>query len=142
MTLRALVGTLVAAGALCAADPASAEARPEKPPRFVVATTEVAKAAPDGYTMLLGFNGPLAFAPLLGKLPHDVSRDLAPVIITSSQPNVLAVNAEIAARNVPELVALANAQPGWFAYAPVGNGSSSHLNMELFMAVAGFDAIG
>ena len=60
-----------------------------------VATAEVAHAAPDGYTMVLGYNGPLAFSPLLQKLPYDVARDLAPVIITSSQPNVLAVNATL-----------------------------------------------
>ncbi|MEO8304195.1 MAG: tripartite tricarboxylate transporter substrate binding protein [Betaproteobacteria bacterium] len=106
-----------------------------------LATAEVAKAAPDGYTMLLGFNGPLAFAPMLARLPYDVAKDLAPVIITSSQPNVLAVYAELGARNVPELVALAKAHPGKFAFASVGNGSSSHLNMELFKSAAGFDAL-
>ena len=73
-----------------------------------VATAEVAKAAPDGYTLLLGFNGPLAFAPLLTKVPYDVAKDLAPVVIASSQPNVLAVNAELPARSVRELVALAD----------------------------------
>ncbi len=56
-----------------------------------VATGEVAKAAPDGYTMVLAFNGPLSITPLLSKVPYDVQKDLAPVIITSSQPNVLAV---------------------------------------------------
>jgi len=106
-----------------------------------VATAEVAKAPPDGYTMLLGFNGPLAFAPLLGKLSYDVAKDLTPVIITSSQPNVLAVNAELSARSVRELVALARANPGKLAYASVGNGSASHLDMELLKSVAGFDAL-
>ncbi len=106
-----------------------------------VATAEVAKAAPDGYTLLLGFNGPLAFGPLLQKLPYDVQRDLAPVIITSSQPNVLAVNAQLPVKSVQELVAYAKLNPGKLAYASVGNGSSSHLNMELLKAVAGFDAL-
>jgi tripartite-type tricarboxylate transporter receptor subunit TctC len=106
-----------------------------------VATTEVAKAAPDGYTMLLGFNGPLAFAPLLTKVPYDVGKDLAPVVIASSQPNVLAVNVELPARSVRELVAYAKANPGKLAYASVGNGSASHLDMELFKSVAGFDAL-
>ena len=106
-----------------------------------VATAEVAKATPDGYTMLLGFNGPLAFGPLLGKLPYDVAKDLAPVIITSSQPNVLAVNAELPAKSVQELVAWAKANPGKATYASVGNGSSSHLNMELLKSVAGFEAL-
>ncbi|HET7034019.1 MAG TPA: tripartite tricarboxylate transporter substrate binding protein, partial [Casimicrobiaceae bacterium] len=106
-----------------------------------VATTEVARAAPDGYTMLLGFNGPLAFAPLLTKVPYDVGKDLAPVVIASSQPNVLAVNAELPAHDVRELVALAKANPRKLAYASVGNGSASHLDMELFKSVAGFDAL-
>src|SRR5512132_1357403 len=106
-----------------------------------VATAEVAKSAPDGYTMLLGFNGPLAFGPLLQKLPYDVQKDLAPVIITSNQPNVLAVNAQVPAKTLQELVAYAKANPGKLAYASVGNGSSSHLNMELLKSMAGFDAL-
>jgi len=106
-----------------------------------VATAEVAKSAPDGYTMLLGFNGPLAFGPLLSKLPYDVAKDLAPVIITSSQPNVLAVYAGLPVKSVQELVAWAKANPGKLSYASVGNGSSSHLNMELLKSVAGFEAV-
>jgi len=106
-----------------------------------VATSEVAHSAPDGYTMVLAFNGPLSFAPLLQKLPYDVQKDLAPVIITSSQPNVLAINASLPVRSVNELVAYAKANPGKLNYASVGNGSSSHLNMELFKSVAGFEAV-
>ena len=106
-----------------------------------VATAQVAHSAPDGYTMVLAFNGPLSFAPLLQKLPYDVGKDLAPVIITSSQPNVLAVNATLPVRSIAELVAYAKANPGKLNYASVGNGSSSHLNMELFKSVAGFDAV-
>jgi tripartite-type tricarboxylate transporter receptor subunit TctC len=106
-----------------------------------VATGEVAHSAPDGYTMVLAFNGPLSFAPFLQKLPYDVHKDLAPVIITSSQPNVLAVNATLPVHSVQELVAYAKAHPGKLNYASVGNGSSSHLNMELFKSVAGFDAV-
>ena len=106
-----------------------------------VATAEVAHSAPDGYTMVLAFNGPLSFAPLLQKLPYDVGKDLAPVIITSCQPNVLAVSATLPVRSIAELVAYAKANPGKLNYASVGNGSSSHLNMELFKSVAGFDAV-
>src|SRR6476646_5613707 len=106
-----------------------------------VATAEVAHSQPDGYTMVLAFNGPLSFAPLLQKLPYDVAKDLAPVIITSSQPNVLAVNATLPIHDVAELVRYAKASPGKLNYASVGNGSSSHLNMELFKSVAGFDAV-
>ena len=106
-----------------------------------VATAEVAHSAPDGYTMLLAFNGPLSFAPFLQKLPYDVAKDLAPVIITSSQPNVLAINATLPVHSIAELVAYAKANPGKLNYASVGNGSSSHLNMELFKSVARFDAV-
>ena len=106
-----------------------------------VATAEVAKAAPDGYTMLLAFNGPLAITPLLSRVPYDVQKDLAPVIITSSQPNVLAVNAQLPVKSVQELVAYAKANPGKLNFASVGNGSSSHLNAELLKSMAGIDIV-
>jgi tripartite-type tricarboxylate transporter receptor subunit TctC len=106
-----------------------------------VATAEVAKSAPDGHTLLLGFNGPLSTGPLIQKVPYDVAKDLAPVIITSSQPSVLAVNASLPIRSVGELVAYAKANPGKVNYASVGNGSSSHLVAELLKSMAGFDAV-
>jgi tripartite-type tricarboxylate transporter receptor subunit TctC len=106
-----------------------------------VATGETARAAPDGSTILLGFNGPLATGPLIQKVPYDVQKDLVPVIITSSQPNVLAVNAELPIKTVPELVAWAKANPGKLNFASVGNGSSSHLNAELLKSMAGIDAV-
>jgi tripartite-type tricarboxylate transporter receptor subunit TctC len=106
-----------------------------------VATAEVAKAAPDGHTLLLGFNGPLATGPLVQKVPYDVQKDLAPVIITTSQPNVLAVNAALPVKSVADLVAYAKANPGKLNYASVGNGSSSHLNAELLKSMAGIDAV-
>jgi tripartite-type tricarboxylate transporter receptor subunit TctC len=106
-----------------------------------VATAEVAKAAPDGYTMVLAFNGPLSITPLLSKVPYDVQKDLAPVIITSSQPNVLAVTAQLPVRTVQELVAYARANPGKLNFASVGNGSSSHLNAELLKSMAGIDIV-
>ena len=106
-----------------------------------VATAEVAKSAPDGYTMLLAFNGPLSITPLLSKVPYDVQKDLAPVIITSSQPNVLAVTSQLPAKSVQELVAYARANPGKLNFASVGNGSSSHLNAELLKSMAGIDIV-
>ena len=106
-----------------------------------VATAEVAKAAPDGHTLLLGFNGPLATGPLVQKVPYDVQKDLAPVVITSSQPNVLAVNAALPVKSVAELVAWSKANPGKLNYASVGNGSSSHLNAELLKSMSGIDAV-
>jgi len=106
-----------------------------------VAAAEVARAAPDGYTMLLGYPGPLAFSPLLQKLPYDVQKDFAPVITTSNQPSVLAVNAALPVKTLAELVAYAKANPGKVNYASVGNGSSSHLTMELLKSAAGFEAV-
>ena len=103
-----------------------------------VAADIVATSPPDGYTMVISFNGPLAFGPhLYAKLPYDPLKDLAPVIITSSQPNVLAVNAALPATSVKALIEHAKAQPGKLNYASVGNGSSSHLTMELLKATAG-----
>jgi tripartite-type tricarboxylate transporter receptor subunit TctC len=106
------------------------------------ATDFVAKSPPDGYTMLMSFNGPLAFGPhLYTKLPYDPQKDLVPVIITSSQPNVLAVTANLPVNSVKELVAYAKANPGKLNFASVGNGSSSHLTMELLKLTAGIDIV-
>src|SRR4029079_12876387 len=89
-----------------------------------VAADIVAKSPPDGYTMVISFNGPLAFGPhLYTKLTYDPLQDLAPVIITSSQPNVLAVNAALPVTSVKALVDHARAHPGKLNYASVGNGS-------------------
>ncbi len=105
-----------------------------------VAAAEAARAAPDGYTFFVGFNGPLANAPsLYAKLPYDPLRDFAPVVLTGTQPNLLAVNAALPVHNLGELIALAKAQPGRLNYASVGNGSSSHLAMELLKKQAGVD---
>ncbi|MFZ2653196.1 MAG: tripartite tricarboxylate transporter substrate binding protein [Burkholderiaceae bacterium] len=102
----------------------------------------VAKAQPDGYTLGIGFNGPVAFAPYLyKKMPYDPAKHLAPIVLTTSQPNVMAVNAAIPARTLPEFVSWARQQGNKLSYASVGNGSSSHLTMELFKSVAGFEAV-
>ena len=102
----------------------------------------VAKAAPDGYTLGIGFNGPVAFAPyMVKKMPYDPARQLLPIVLTTSQPNVLAVQAGNPARTLPEIVAWAKQQGNKLSYGSVGNGSSSHLTMELFKSVAGIDAV-
>lgn len=106
-----------------------------------IATGTVARAVPDGYTMLISFNGPLAFTQFLTKLPYDPQKDLAPVIQTSSQPNVLAVNAAVPATTVAELIVHAKSRPGKLNYASVGNGSSSHLTMELFKSMTGLHIV-
>ena len=99
----------------------------------------VAKST-DGHTLAIGFNGPIAFAPFLyRKMPYDPAKDLVPVIMTTSQPNVLAVSVDkVPAKTVPEFVAWAKAQNGKLNYSSLGNGSSAHLTMELLMSEAGF----
>jgi tripartite-type tricarboxylate transporter receptor subunit TctC len=98
----------------------------------------VARAAADGTTLGVGFNGPIAFAPHLYRtMSYDPAKDLLPVVLTTSQPNVLAVAASNPAHDVAAFVAWAKAD-GKLLYASVGTGSSSHLTMELFKSVAGF----
>jgi len=101
-----------------------------------------AKAVADGHTLAIGFNGPIAFGPYMyKKMPYDPAKDLLPVVLTTSQPNVLAVAATNPARTLPEFVEWAKKQGNKLSYGSVGNGSSSHLTMELFKAAAGFDAV-
>ncbi len=103
---------------------------------------QVAKAPPDGTTLGIGFNGPIAFGPYMyKKMSYDPARELLPIVLTSSQPNVLAVPVANPARTLPEYVAWAKQEAGKVSYASVGAGSSSHLTMELFRNTAGFDAV-
>ncbi|HEV8689614.1 MAG TPA: tripartite tricarboxylate transporter substrate binding protein [Ideonella sp.] len=108
----------------------------------LLGTDATAKAAPDGHTMVLSFNGPIAFAPFLyAKVPYDAAKDLRPVVMTTSQPNVLAVNADkVPAKTVKEFVDWARAKNGAMNYSSLGNGSSAHLTMALFLAEAGLKA--
>jgi tripartite-type tricarboxylate transporter receptor subunit TctC len=101
----------------------------------------VAKAR-DGHTFLLGYNGPITVAPsLFPKLSYDPQRDLVPVILAVTQPNVLAVRVDLKVDSVKDLVALAKAQPGKIDYASVGNGSLSHLAMELLKMKSGISLL-
>ena len=105
-------------------------------------TNEVAKSAPDGHTWVMSFNGPIAYAPYLyGKLPYNPVRDLLPVVLTTSQPNLIAVHAAFPASNMKELVQVLKANPGKYNFASVGNGSSSHLSMEYLKALTGTFAV-
>jgi tripartite-type tricarboxylate transporter receptor subunit TctC len=106
-----------------------------------VATAEVAHAPPDGYMMVLAYPGPLSASPPMRKVPYDVQKDLAPVIITSNQPNVLAINASLPVKTFEDLVAYVKARPGQLNYASVGNGSSSNLGMELLKSMTGMDIV-
>ncbi len=100
-----------------------------------------AKAPADGHTLAVGFNGPIAFAPYLySKMPYNPGRDLLPVVMTTSQPNVLAVNADLPVKTVKEFVDWAKAKNGAANYSSLGQGSSAHLTMALMMSEAGFNA--
>jgi tripartite-type tricarboxylate transporter receptor subunit TctC len=103
---------------------------------------DVVAKATDAHTLGIGFNGPIAFAPFLyRKMPYDPTKDLLPVVMTTSQPNVLGVNADkVPAKTVAEFVTWAKAQGGKMNYASLGNGSSAHLTMELFLAESGITA--
>jgi tripartite-type tricarboxylate transporter receptor subunit TctC len=99
---------------------------------------DVAAKSTDGHTFAIGFNGPVAFAPFLyRKMPYDPAKDLVPVVMTTSQPNVLAVSSNVPAKTVKEFVDWAKARGSKLNYSSLGNGSSAHLTMELFLAEAG-----
>ncbi len=96
-----------------------------------------AKAPPDGYTIMLGFNGNLvAVTTLYKKLPYAPSRDFAPVLLVASIPGMLAVHPSVPARTTKELIALAAAHPGRLNYASYGRGSGSFMAMELLKSMA------
>ena len=103
-----------------------------------IGTDIVAKSAPDGYTMLMGSAGPLAInASLFASMPFDPVRDLAPVTLAASTPNVLVVHPSLRAATVKELIALARTRPGEINFASSGHGTPAHLAGELFNSMAG-----
>ena len=107
----------------------------------LIGTDAVAKAT-DGHTFGISFNGPLAFAPFLyQKIPYRLPDDFAPIVMTTSQPNVLAVNAGLPVQSVAELVQWLRANVGKASFASIGNGSSSHLSMELLKVATGTFAL-
>lgn len=97
----------------------------------IIATDLVAKSAPDGYTLLLGFIGPLAISPNLEKVPYDPVRDFAAASMLASIYHVLVATPSLQARTVKELIALAQAKPGAISFASAGYGTPPHLIGEL-----------
>ena len=103
-----------------------------------VGTELVAKASPDGYTLLLGAAATHAVNPaLFTRIGYDAQKDFAPVINLASIPNVLIVNPSLAATSVGELIALARAQPGALMYSSNGPGTSPHMSAALFEMITG-----
>jgi len=97
-----------------------------------IANERVAKSAPDGYTLLINTAAVAINMSLYRNLPFDTLRDFAPVSVFSESPNVLVVNAKLAAQNVKELIAMARSAPGKLNYSSAGVGTTQHLAAELF----------
>jgi tripartite-type tricarboxylate transporter receptor subunit TctC len=107
-----------------------------------IAADAVAKAAPDGYTLLQNSITTHGVAPLIfAKLPYDSFKDFAPITLLSQIPLIMAVNAEVPASSVKDFVALAKAKPGSLSFASSGAGGAPHLTGELFKSVTGTDLV-
>lgn len=108
----------------------------------VIGTEVAIRAAPDGYTLLLGTSSGLSVNPALNdKLPYNPSRDLAPISLVVVNPQLLIAHPSLPARSVKELIALARARPGQINYASVGQGSPNHMGMEMLKAMAGVNMV-
>ena len=98
----------------------------------------VAKAAPDGYTLLMGFSGPLAIVPhLVKQVPYDTNRDFTPITLAASAPYVLLVHPSLPVKSVKDLIDLAKTQPGKLLFASGGTGVGIHMAGELLNVAAG-----
>jgi len=107
----------------------------------IVGSEIVARAAPDGYTLLMGIATITINPSMHRKLPYDTLRDFAPVSQVATVPNVLVVHPSVPAKTVKELIALARSRPGQITYASAGVGSQLHLAMELFLHLAGIKMV-
>jgi tripartite-type tricarboxylate transporter receptor subunit TctC len=101
----------------------------------------VAKATPDGHTLLLSSIGPMAINASLYKMPYDIVRDFAPVTYTGNVTNLLVVHPSVAATSVKDLIALAKAQPGKLTFGSSGTGGAPHMAVELFKILAKVDVV-
>ena len=106
----------------------------------MIGTDAVAKAAPDGYTLLAASTGPITTAPLVQKTPYDPAKDFAPVAQLGISPYVLAVNPKFPAADAAEFVAALKKDPGKYTYASSGTGAAAHLIALMFLAKAGLEA--
>jgi tripartite-type tricarboxylate transporter receptor subunit TctC len=104
----------------------------------IIAMSEVARAEPDGYTLIIGHVGSLAMTPFITpNLGYDVNRDFAAVSLLAKVPNIFVVHADVPARDLREFLALARAKPGQLYYGSAGNGSAGHLAMEYLKLLSG-----
>jgi tripartite-type tricarboxylate transporter receptor subunit TctC len=108
----------------------------------VIAMQEAARAAPDGYTIILGHVGTLAVNPaMMQKLPYDVQKDFSPVTLLAKVPMVFAVGPKSDATTLPQFISQAKAAPGKLTYGSAGNGSAGHLAFEMLKLAAGIDVM-
>jgi tripartite-type tricarboxylate transporter receptor subunit TctC len=107
-----------------------------------IGTERVAKAAPDGYTLLFNTIGPIAVnVSLFDKLPYDPIKDLAPISLVAKMPNILTVNPGVPVKSLAELIAMAKKEPGKLRYGTAGPGTTQHLSGELLNTLAGIKLI-
>jgi len=106
-----------------------------------IASEFVARAAPDGYTIMFGYIATHGINPALQKLKYDPVTDFEPIGMVAVSPTVLVINNNVAAKNVKELVQLIKSKPGTFSYASAGNGTAPHIAGELFKLSAGLDVV-
>ena len=104
----------------------------------VIGADNVAKSAPDGYTIMVHtITGHVINPAFYGKLPYDTERDFSSITLIASVPHTIVVHPALPVKNLKELIALAKARPGELNYASFGNGSTSHLSGELFSSMTG-----
>ena len=106
-----------------------------------LATEVVARASPDGYTVLLALDTQLTANPSLYRLPFSVEKDLQPIVILAVSDQIVVVHPDVPAKTLKEFIALAKQKPGAFRHGSAGVGSSNHLAEELFKKVTGIDAV-
>jgi tripartite-type tricarboxylate transporter receptor subunit TctC len=107
----------------------------------VIGTEYVARAQPDGYTLLLGYTATHSINPALSKLKYDPIKDFEPIGMIASSPTLMVANASLPITNVKELVTLIKSKPGTFSFASAGKGSAPHFAGELFKLSTGTDLL-
>ena len=107
----------------------------------LIATQATARAAPDGYTLLVGYVGTHGTNPAVRKVPYDAVKDFTPIAMVGGTPNILVIHPSVPAKDLKSLIEYAKKSPGGVTYASGGMGTLNHLAMEQFRGAAGFDAV-
>lgn len=107
----------------------------------IIGAEAAAKAAPDGYTMILASNSIVLVPSVYAKVPYDVIKDFVAISLVTSTPYIMLVHPSVPVRSVKELIALARARPGQLNYSSSGTGTAPHLGVELFKSIARIDMV-